>query len=201
MELEELLIAEIGRRDLGTGTLVNFTSGGEGAPTTVIGADTRRKMSEAATGKTKSEEWRKKIAIAHIGMRYSDETRAKVSAAHRGRKQSDAQIRKTSEISKARWQDPEYAAKVSKGIAEAWQDPTYRKAMSDKRKAYMSVPENREAVRRKISEVYANSEELRLAASLRCLGTKWFNKDGTSVRVKPEDVAQYEADGWKRGRK
>lgn len=42
-ELEEFLISEIGRIDLGTGTLTNLTSGGEGSSGVIVSEETRHK--------------------------------------------------------------------------------------------------------------------------------------------------------------
>lgn len=57
-ELEILLIKEYGRRDLGVGTLVNLTDGGDGTFNMTLEA--RRKISEALKGVPKSAEARKK---------------------------------------------------------------------------------------------------------------------------------------------
>ena len=62
-ELEIILIAYYGRRDLGVGTLVNLTDGGEGAP-----------------GHIKSEESKRKISVAKLGEKKPKETIAKRSA-------------------------------------------------------------------------------------------------------------------------
>ena len=50
IELEVLLIAEYGRRDLGLGTLVNLTDGGDGTVGYVASDELRKKRSEAITG-------------------------------------------------------------------------------------------------------------------------------------------------------
>lgn len=42
-ELEEFLISEIGRIDLGTGTLTNLTNGGEGSSGVIVSEETRHK--------------------------------------------------------------------------------------------------------------------------------------------------------------
>jgi hypothetical protein len=61
LELEVKYIKEFGRRDCGTGTLVNLTDGGEGT----VG---------------KSEEALKRISLAHKGKQLSPETKTKLSA-------------------------------------------------------------------------------------------------------------------------
>ena len=49
-ELEEFLISEIGRIDLGTGTLTNLTNGGEGSTGTIVSQETRSKRSLSMSG-------------------------------------------------------------------------------------------------------------------------------------------------------
>ena len=76
-ELEELLILEYGRRDLGTGCLVNLTDGGEGSPGTFVSEDTRNKISKSNKGKKLSKEHKLKISIANKGKIPSIVTRIK----------------------------------------------------------------------------------------------------------------------------
>ena len=70
-ELEQLLIQEYGRRDLGTGILVNLTDGGEGAPGTIISEETKLKLRDKNKGKKLTEEHKKKIGLANKGRRPS----------------------------------------------------------------------------------------------------------------------------------
>lgn len=88
-DLEVLMILAYGRRDLGTGTLVNLTAGGDGAKGLVHSEETRQKMSAALSGenspwygKKLSKEHRQKLSAAAQNM--SQETRQKMSAAHMG---------------------------------------------------------------------------------------------------------------------
>lgn len=73
-EMERRLIAQIGRRDLGTGTLVNLTPGGEG----VLGREPWNK------GKPASPEVLVKLRAAKLGKKASPETRRKMSAGRAG---------------------------------------------------------------------------------------------------------------------
>lgn len=77
-ELEQFLIQEYGRRDLGLGTLVNMTDGGDGSLNmesprkgVILSDETKRKISEAKKGKpsrlkgkTLSEEVKRKMSEA-----------------------------------------------------------------------------------------------------------------------------------------
>ena len=102
-ELEEFLISIYGRRDLGTGTLVNLTNGGEGAKgiTYKHSVESRKKISEAKKGKKQSlkhiknriESFKgykhsvksiKKMSEAKKGKKFSAEHRKKISKAHKG---------------------------------------------------------------------------------------------------------------------
>lgn len=61
-ELEEFLISEIGRIDLGTGTLTNLTNGGEGTSGHSHTEDSKLKISAAISGKPKPESQRRKLS-------------------------------------------------------------------------------------------------------------------------------------------
>ncbi|MER9135111.1 NUMOD3 domain-containing DNA-binding protein [Mesorhizobium sp. M0830] len=90
------LIERYGRRDLGTGTLVNLTDGGEGIAGYKHSDEAKRKISIASLnqsdetraklrsvrrGRPKSKEWRDKIALANTGKTHGDETRKKIAEA------------------------------------------------------------------------------------------------------------------------
>jgi len=66
-ELEIFLISLYGRRDLGLGTLVNLTDGGEGSLGRTISNDTRNKMSEAAKTKKVSNKTKKLWSVQRKG--------------------------------------------------------------------------------------------------------------------------------------
>lgn len=58
---ERYMIAVFGRKNNGTGILINLTDGGEGVSGLVVGEETRRKMSKVRKGRILSEEHKKKV--------------------------------------------------------------------------------------------------------------------------------------------
>jgi len=66
-ELEQLMISEYGRIDLGTGRLVNMTAGGDGTFDWKPSEQTKLNMRKAALGKKRSEEARRKTSEARKG--------------------------------------------------------------------------------------------------------------------------------------
>jgi hypothetical protein len=56
------MIAVFGRKDLGTGILINLTNGGDGVSGLTMSNETKRKMSEVRKGKAISEEQKKKLS-------------------------------------------------------------------------------------------------------------------------------------------
>ena len=99
-EREKFYIAKIGRRDLGKGTLINFTNGGEGSSGMIISEETRKKKSEASKGRKNSEETINRMKIAQQNR--SDETKQKMSKSMKGRKFSDETKQKLSEAKKGK---------------------------------------------------------------------------------------------------
>jgi hypothetical protein len=84
-EIEKFLIAYYGRKDLGTGILLNRTDGGEGPSNRIFSNETRKKLSDAQIGKSHSLETRQKMSNAAKGRIFSNETRQKLSNSHKGK--------------------------------------------------------------------------------------------------------------------
>lgn len=70
---EKEFIKLYGRKNLGTGTLVNMTDGGDGTKGKIITDEYRRKLSEAAKGKIIPQWQRDKISNSHIGHKWTQE--------------------------------------------------------------------------------------------------------------------------------
>lgn len=106
-QLEKWLIREIGRRDLGLGTLVNLTDGGDG--TINASAESRERSAAKQRGRIPwnkgicmTDEAKEKSRKSHLGNKQSKETIIKISANHR-RCQSEETKRKLSEIGRIYW--------------------------------------------------------------------------------------------------
>lgn len=83
------LISRYGRRDNGTGSLVNLTDGGEGTSGWVASEDTRAKISRAAIGRIVSVSTKELISAAHKGRKLKPEHVAKIAKANTGRKHTE----------------------------------------------------------------------------------------------------------------
>lgn len=66
--IERRLINWWGRKDLGTGILLNMTDGGEGSSGILHTEERNKKISNALKGKPKSQEHRHKLSISHKGI-------------------------------------------------------------------------------------------------------------------------------------
>jgi len=88
---EVYMIFVLGRKDLGTGILRNRTKGGDGSSGAVRSAETRKKVSVANSGKTRTEAQNKAKSERMSGEKHhmfgvprTEETKKKISAANSG---------------------------------------------------------------------------------------------------------------------
>jgi group I intron endonuclease len=116
-EREMYWIAKIGRRDLGLGTLVNLTNGGDSIRGYVFTEDDKIKMRKAHAGesnsffgKKHSDEARKKMSEAKLGKpshmkgkELSEEAKQKLREANLGKKHTEETKKKMSESHKGKY--------------------------------------------------------------------------------------------------
>ena len=95
---EVYMIDVFGRKDLGTGILVNMTNGGEGASGWVPSEENKKNISDAK--KNPSEETRKKMSDVQKGKILTEETRRKISVANKDKILSEEHKKKISDAQK-----------------------------------------------------------------------------------------------------
>lgn len=102
-ELEQFLISEYGRKDLGTGLLVNMTGGGEGSVN--LSREVRDKISNSKLGTKLSKETRDKISKTlldkNITFKHSNLTKSKISKANSVSKRKEVILVNTGKIFKS----------------------------------------------------------------------------------------------------
>ena len=82
---ETYMIAVFGRKDKGSGILLNMSDGGEGNKGNYPSLETRQKMSKTRKGRVLSQEVKDKISESHKGIGHTVETRKKLSKLHTGK--------------------------------------------------------------------------------------------------------------------
>jgi hypothetical protein len=99
------MIAVFGRKDLGTGILINRTNGGDGVSGLIHNREARERMSKSHKGKIRSEKTRKRMSEAKkgennyiYGKSHSEETKRKQSEAKRGEKNYLSKLWKITKI-------------------------------------------------------------------------------------------------------
>src|SRR4029077_11347726 len=102
---EIALIELFGRKDLGTGCLINLTDGGEGPAGHRFSEEAKRRMSVIHSNP--SAEFRAKISATLTGRPLAEETKAKMSKVRRGR------------IKSAAWRAKISAAHIGKLVSDA----------------------------------------------------------------------------------
>lgn len=86
---EIALIAAIGRRDLGTGPLINLTIGGDGAAGHIRTPEMRAKLSAALKGRKFTAEHLKAMSLSRLGKKRDPASCAKQAATMTGRKRPE----------------------------------------------------------------------------------------------------------------
>lgn len=112
--LETKMILFYGRRDSGTGCLVNHTDGGDGLINP--SADTRKKIGRANKERFKDLEFREKFSEAQRNKVVKESTRAKMSKAQTNRFKSAEERNTLKQLSTEAWSSAELRKKQSKLI-------------------------------------------------------------------------------------
>ena len=84
IDLEILLIEKYGRKDLGTGILINLSNGGEGASGAVRSQEHKTRISQAQSRKIVSDVTRQRLSKALLGKKRSNIAKENISKAHIG---------------------------------------------------------------------------------------------------------------------
>lgn len=112
-EIEFILL--YGRRDIGTGILVNMTNGGDGALGRIPYKRTKHhleKIKQINLGKPMMEETKIRLRSANIGKTASNETREKMSRSQKGKIISKETLEKMSNSQRGRKLDKEHIEKI-----------------------------------------------------------------------------------------
>jgi len=86
---EIYMISVFGRKDLGTGILLNLTNGGEGHSGFIQTKEQREKISRLHKGKKRPPNVGKKISLTKLGVPLSQEHKNSISNTLKGHKQSE----------------------------------------------------------------------------------------------------------------
>lgn len=142
--LERTLIAEYGRKDLGTGILRNLTDGGEGVSGRITKPESIEKRVAKNTGKKRTQEQRERMSLAQKGRKsteYTEEQKTeisrKISESQKGKAKSEEHKAKLSQLNKGKSPGPrseETKQKMRKPKLEA-----HCKAISEGRKAKFAL--------------------------------------------------------------
>lgn len=148
---EVYMIFVFGRKDVGTGVLLNFTDGGEGLTGGVHSEETRKKIGNAHRGKFVTAETRSRISEA-VTLRppASESTREKLRKAGEGRVLSEESRKKISEARKGKTFTEEHRKKLSEARKGKPLSETAKLKMSQTTKGRKKSDEHR----RKISEAH-----------------------------------------------
>jgi hypothetical protein len=116
VEKEKEFIQLYGRRDLGLGTLVNMTDGGDGILGKKHSEETKQKIALGNKGKIMSEKHKLALFNANIGKKLSEEHKLKLSQVKKGKSLSEEHRLKLTEANKGRILSEESRQKISQSL-------------------------------------------------------------------------------------
>jgi hypothetical protein len=144
---EKRLIAILGRRDLGTGPLVNFTAGGDGTLKRIVAEAERQKLRVAA-GRQWSDRLSREKKIAGMTRSWRDSLTRESRL--QGAKKAGVTIRARIAA------DPAARARLSEQIKRAWTDPKYRERGREAMRQLMADPAIRARLANAIRQKYTD---------------------------------------------
>lgn len=166
----------------------------------------RIKMSESTKEYWKNPEHLQKMKDAIAESRKSPEYRKKVSDAIKAKWNNPTYRDKVSESMKAKLQDMNYREQISKSLKTYWSDDARRAQHSETMKEAMNRPEVRAKISESRKHVDLNSEAMRRGRKVTAeknrgrVGVhKEISGKNVNLRVAPDQVNNYIADGWIKG--
>lgn len=112
--VEQETISKFGRRDLGKGPLLNLTDGGDGCNNP--SPETRKRMSESATGVKQSKETIEKRVSQMRGVPRPQHVIDALVAANTGAKRSDESKKKMADAQTGKKRTPEHKANIAAAL-------------------------------------------------------------------------------------
>ena len=125
-QLETYWIRRIGRKDLGEGTLVNITDGGEKTGMK-YSDESKEKMRQSQLGRRHTEETKKKISQSMTGRKYSKERGDKIRNKLKSRVMPEDQRQRLRDSQKGKKLTEQHRENIRLGGLKRWKD--YRDKM------------------------------------------------------------------------
>ncbi len=117
-ELEEFLITEIGRLDLGNGSLSNLTNGGEGRAGSIISESHREAVRISNSTREVSDLVKNNFCKWNIGNHHSEEMKQQLSNSNKGKKRTPEQCENYKRAALNRTQ--EHKDNISKALKQKY---------------------------------------------------------------------------------
>lgn len=120
LALERFYIKWYGRKNNGTGILLNMTDGGDTTFGYITSEETKKKLSEKLSGIKKPEGHGEKVSAFRKTFKYSEESKKKMSEAKKGKKMSEEQKIKISKSLSGKENTESQKKKVAEKLSKKW---------------------------------------------------------------------------------